>query len=811
MPPADRMRCINAYTEKNQIRLKIMGSKENKEDFHQDIELIYVIEGSMEMEVGGQRTVLKSEDMLVVNAFKMHKGIFSPDVLYARLSIPYELISDMFNSTDIIFWCDSTRDNSEHYEELRCAIRQLLNNYVSTQGKFNNFRYLSLCYRVMDILSTNFLVRSSDRENWSEEDKFNERLMQINNYIRTYFRQPISLKDLSKSLYLSIGYLSRFFKKNYGVSFSKHLSDIRVYHATDDLLYTNAPITRIAYDNGFSTVTVFNKTFKSVYGETPSAFRRKANQKRNEKTEEDDSASMQKRLEQALLGGNMEPEESVETNTVQAEYSAAHSRKVEPIWNKMVNIGAAEDLLRSEVQEHVILLKERLGFESVRFWNIFSKHLLIDITQPEENLNFTVLDSILDFLLQQNVKPHIELGQKPKRIHKNVQSFLVFDDTAPRFTSLEQWRLVMDALMRHLVHRYGVDELTHWRMELWFDERTEMDSDAVNVYFQLFNIVYEVVKSYCSELEIGGCGIQTQYNLLLNHAFLRRWKEQEKQPDFLSVIVYPYVRGEERGDRYSKRSTDPAFLMHAIQSVKADMETAGMNGVKLYVTEWNLTISDRNFINDTCFKGAYIIRNALDVYGKVDLLGYFLGSDLVSTYYDSNALLQGGTGLFSKDSILKPAGFAFDFLNRLYPYFIGKGKNFLLTTDQHGTYGLVCHNQKDLNYNYFFSDEDQIEKEHIWRYFDDRNALSIHLKLTDIKPGVYQMKVYRVNEYSGSMLDIWREMGYDRELPRNDIEYFRRICEPKLSLQKYEVKNNYAEIDIDLAPNEFAFIRLTER
>lgn len=34
----------------------------------------------------------------------------------------------------------------------------------------------------------------------------------------------------------------------------------------------------------------------------------------------------------------------------------------------------------------------------------------------------------------------------------------------------------------------------------------------------------------------------------------------------------------------------------------------------VYVTEWNLTISDRNYINDTCFKGAYVVKNILDCY-----------------------------------------------------------------------------------------------------------------------------------------------------------------------------------------------------
>ena len=77
----------------------------------------------------------------------------------------------------------------------------------------------------------------------------------------------------------------------------------------------------------------------------------------------------------------------------------------------MINGGSAADLLRSEVQEHIILLKETLHFQYVRFWNIFSDAMLIDVTLQNGEQNFSQLDSILDFLLQQGLKPVIELGQ----------------------------------------------------------------------------------------------------------------------------------------------------------------------------------------------------------------------------------------------------------------------------------------------------------------------------------------------------------------------------------------------------------------
>lgn len=191
-----------------------------------------------------------------------------------------------------------------------------------------------------------------------------------------------------------------------------------------------------------------------------------------------------------------------------------------------------------------------------------------------------------------------------------------------------------------------------------------------------------------------------------------------------------------------------------------------------------------------------------------DSLALFQGSDKISEYYDSNEMLYGGTGIITKDGILKPAGFAFEFLNCLHSYYIGKGENCLITTDGHGSFGIVCHNQKKLNYNYYLSKENEIDKQNIWKYFEDRDSKEIPIRLTNVENGIYQMKTYSINEQNGSVLDIWREMDYESELTRNDIKYFRRVCEPKLKIQKVEAKEGKLDINVTLAANEIAFIRL---
>ncbi|MCI6466173.1 MAG: helix-turn-helix domain-containing protein [Faecalicatena sp.] len=800
---------MEGYSRKEKLLVQVKNTQEEREHFHQDIELLYVLEGSMDVAVGEKVTHMEPEDVLIVNANKKHSLRGTKDILFAKLSIDYHLVSDIFQSVDIIFWCDSTKEHHERYEELRRVIKQLLNHYLSTQGGVANFGHIALCYQIMDILSVHFLVQAADRENMDDTDRFEERILQINNYIRANYSQPISLKDLSEKLYLSNGYLSRFFKKNYGMSFAEYLTNIRLYHAVDELLYTGMPITRIAYDNGFASVAVFNKAFKKAYGETPSAVRKKSREPKEDMLRQEHDTIVEQRLEQFLRDDGLEREIPEIQEKTEEVVSVRAKKETACIWNRMINIGSAEELLRSEVREHVILLKEALDIQYVRFWNIFSKELLIDISREDEEYNFSKLDSILDFLLQQRIRPHIELGQKPKRIHGSVQNLLMItEEPEVGFTDLGHWEKVLKAVMRHLVHRYGSREVGTWRMELWMEESQKGNPAAEEGYLELFEKTYEVIHRYSTETEVGGCGLRLGYMQESNEEFLEKWAERKCRPDFLSIIYYAYVKGEIAQDNYSKRNTDDDALKNCILSTKAILRKAKMQDTRLYVTEWNLTISDRNYINDTCFKGAYIVKNMLDIYGMADEIGYFIGSDRASEYYDSHTMLYGGTGIITKDGILKPSGFAFEFLGRLYPYFIGKGDHYLITTDKNDTYGIICHNQKKLNYNYYFTKEDEIEKEQIWKYFEDREALELHLKLEDLEDGLYQVKTYRINEHAGSVLNIWAEMGYESELSRNDIKYFRRVCEPRLNIQKQQAKGGIMELTIKMEPNEITFVRV---
>ena len=245
-------------------------------------------------------------------------------------------------------------------------------------------------------------------------------------------------------------------------------------------------------------------------------------------------------------------------------------------------------------------------------------------------------------------------------------------------------------------------------------------------YFSVFSTCYTTIKKHIPELEVGGCGSTAGFdqNRFIND--IKMWGNYAPYPDFFSIMIYGYVRDETSKDLVANRITDISFLAPQIDNARDTLKEYGFPANKIFVTEWNMSLSDRNYINDSCFQGANYVYNLIQSIGKTSILGYNYGNDRFSDYYDSVNILHGGRGLLTKNGILKPSGHAFRFMNYLYDYYIDKSQNYIISTDQKGAYGIVCHNCKHLNYFYYLTSEDEISYEKMNQYFDDLETLDIH-------------------------------------------------------------------------------------
>lgn len=97
--------------------------------------------------------------------------------------------------------------------------------------------------------------------------------------------------------------------------------------------------------------------------------------------------------------------------------------RTEKNWNAIINIGKVDALLDSEMQQQVLIMKQELGFRYVRVWNIFVQDMYEE-KDGSWHYNFSRVDRGLDFLVENQLKPYIELSFKPIHVSYTLYSTL---------------------------------------------------------------------------------------------------------------------------------------------------------------------------------------------------------------------------------------------------------------------------------------------------------------------------------------------------------------------------------------------------
>lgn len=803
----------SAMTKSDIIKLNITVQKDENTNIHNDIELFYILEGTVKLTIEGEIFTLNQDDFTIINASKKHSYKATGDVLLGIFTISYSKLSDMLNRSFLVFWCNSAIDKSEAYEDARRIIRNVFNQYFENSEE--GYIYLmSQFYSLLHVLDTNFLLSPKDNRFAAEKSKFDERLYTIVHYIRSNYNKDISLRDLSAKLYLSNAYLSKYIKKNLGISFISYLNNVRLQHAVSDLLYNDTSIMRTALDNGFPNVAAFNKAFREMNGMTPSAYKKKVrNQVGIKKSRTENENLIQERLNTYFEKNPYSAPDSSINQNITADVS--HTIKYDKNWNRMINIGTAADLLRSDIQEHILILKNKLQFLYVRFWDVFSSEMYLDINAADKQYNFDRLDRVLDFLVANGIRPYMELGYKPNRLLKSTYSVLIEKEMEGRAESAEAWELFIHSLTIHLINRYGIEELETWYFELWKEEveldrvdqvsKTKNDED----FFNIFDLTSGTMKRYSPNFRVGGAGLGIRFGQKNFIEILKGWKKNHILPDFLSLYCYPFIPGEVEGEQIKKQSTDRSYMKNQLIMARELMQEVDFQVPELHVTEWNSTVSNRNVLNDHCSKGAYIMKNIIDIIGLADLAGYWVGSDLFADFYDSQAILNGGCGLITKDGIYKPAFYAMEFMNKSGKNLIQKGGNYMISDYGHSNYGIACHNYKHYDYNYYLHQENEIDVKKIKYMFLDRDKIHLSFQLQNVKNGSYQIKIHSINQYYGSVQDEWIRMDLITTATKEEIDYLKRVCTSRLAVKRCEVTDSTLNIEAFLESNEIQYIQIS--
>ena len=98
-------------------------------------------------------------------------------------------------------------------------------------------------------------------------------VLRAREYIDKHKAEQLSLADVAKAAGASVFHFCKVFHRSTGLKFTDYVARVRLEDARNRLLNPNLRISEIAYDVGFQSLTQFNRTFKRVFGQSPTEFR----------------------------------------------------------------------------------------------------------------------------------------------------------------------------------------------------------------------------------------------------------------------------------------------------------------------------------------------------------------------------------------------------------------------------------------------------------------------------------------------------------------------------------------------------------
>ena len=613
-------------------------------------------------------------------------------------------------------------------------------------------------------------------------------------------------------MYLSNAYLSKYVKKHLGLTFMEYLNNVRLFHAVDELLYTKKNMTHIALDNGFPTSAAFTKAFRDIYGEAPSEYRRKMREQQEpENPEHGLSEEESGRIKKYLIFKEQHNEPVVKNQKV-CTVDVQQTGKLLTDCHKAICVGDAYTVLQSNVQSQLRDLQKAADIKYARMWNIFSRE---ECYNGKKGCNFRKIDQILDFLLENHMKPYLELGHKEVLLNYSAEKFLKENEEIENY-EVQVYEYIFREFCTHLVNRYGIDEIETWYFEYYnFSNTGATESTGMTeeegLYYQYFATIYRILKGISPAIKVGGAGFILGYGTLGCRSILPIWKKKNLMPDFLSVYSYQYVAIDDNDKRYGRKSIDIDYMRNQTEILREVIKETGFQVPELHISEWNFTISNRNVLNDSCNQGAYVLKNCIDMNGEVDLMAYWHALDSYSDYYDADNVLNGDSGMISRDGIRKPSFYAYVFMNRLLPNVIKKDENSIITTNGRDRYVIACHNFKKLSAQYVFSEEEKITVETIDNYMENDESLKLQFRLENVKDGDYLVKIHMVNKENGSAQDIWKRLQYSKNLARDEMQYLEKSAIPRMEMKNVHVEGGVLELENVLMAQEIRLLDIQYR
>lgn len=471
-----------------------------------------------------------------------------------------------------------------------------------------------------------------------------------------------------------------------------------------------------------------------------------------------------------------------------------------PFYNNVdfcIGTGRMGLALTQEYQEQLKLVQKEIGFQHIRGHGLFCDDMAI-YHEYEENgvkkveYNYTYLDRVMDFYRSVGLRPFLELGFMPEKLARGTQTIFYWkgNTTPPRDYGV--WCEMVQHLLRHLMDRYGAEEVVTWPVEVWnepnlcgFWENADMQE-----YFRLFHKTFDAVKAVDSRFCVGGPAVCGGTDEVWIRAFMEYCKENKIAVDFVTRHHYTIEQPMCEGHYDYVKLIAPEEGFFNLKTSRDIIDSfAEYKDLPIHITEFNTSYTPKSVIHDTNLNAAFIAHQLSRLGDGNASYSYWTFGDVFEEQGVPFTPFHGGFGLVADGCIPKPTFWTFAFYKKLQ-----KSNGICVYRDEH----CVILRKPDGGYM-------GVGWNPVKSNTEDEKRFVLSLMA---ESGAYSLLTKTVDEETCNPLKVWHDLGEAANLTEGQKKLLQQASQPLVQTCRLECVGTTVEITLLLKRNAVVYFEV---
>jgi xylan 1,4-beta-xylosidase len=451
---------------------------------------------------------------------------------------------------------------------------------------------------------------------------------------------------------------------------------------------------------------------------------------------------------------------------------------------------------------------DELGFRYLRFHAIFHD-VFKTVTRDaagQLQFDFTGIDKLYDAMLARRIKPFIELGFTPLALKTSDLKIFYWQGNTSH-PEPEGWVALINAFTRHLLKRYGEQEVRSWYFEVWNEPNLDgfWEKADQKAYFDLYTRTAKAIKAIDPQLRVGGPSTAGAAWVpeLLAHA-----KATDTPVDFITTHTYGVDHGylDEWGQEDRMLSKSPDAIVGDVRRVRQQIEASHLPGLPLFFTEWSSSYNPRDLVHDSYMSAAYVLTKLRQTQGLAQHMSYWVYSDLFEEPGPPDAPFHGGFGMMTREGVRKPVWFTYKYLAQL----AALNGNEVPNKDPFSWAATDGQQVQALVWDWRQPDQKVSNRSFFGKPQPSRDVEGATVELHQLPPGRYQLVQRRVGYEVNDAHTAYLKMGAPKTLNAKQLAELQALTVDKPELQR-ELRvgaNGRATVTLKLRSHDVVLLSL---